>query len=146
MAGTTFAAFMLTATSSLANTEAAASTQSVDLSYRSEKKLGAYLGILGDPAPTVVGVNVAYNVAEYLRVTAGYGEITRSSGSFDSNGSLSFEESGKLSTFGLGARAMVPGWNLTPVVGVSVGYMSLSGTFTEMQGLTKSGINPYGKV
>lgn len=141
------AIFLLTATSTLAATENASSTSEVKISQRSEKKLGAYLGVLGDPAPTAIGMNLAYNLTDFLRVSAGYGEVKSSGLAYDSStGSLSMEETGKLQTFGVGARAMMPGWNLSPVVGVSVGYMSLSGAFTNVQGLTRSGINAYGTI
>jgi outer membrane autotransporter protein len=130
----------------LASTETGTST-ATETSRRSEKKLGAYLGVLGDPAPTAIGLNLAYNVADYLRASIGYGDASSKTTSCDmSSGTCASEETGKLQTFGAGLRAMMPGWSFTPVLGVSLGYMKLSGDFTNVQGLTHSGFNAYGNV
>lgn len=93
-------------------------------SNRMEHKFGFHLGLLGDPFPTLLGLNLDYNVVDWARVTAGYGSV-----SADVTG-------GKLTatTFGAGVRAMVPNWNVTPVVGLSFASVSVSASGTAVTG------------
>src|SRR5271163_964695 len=72
----------------------ATSTSELD-SNRMSNKLGAYLSILGDPSPTLLGVNMAYNLTDYLRLNGGAGRVSASIG--DTNASLT--------TIGVGAKA-----------------------------------------
>lgn len=85
-------------------------------SNRSQKKLGLHIGLLGDPFPTLIGGNVNYNVMDWVRATVGYGSVTATVGS----GELT------ASTFGAGARFMVPDWNFSPVVGISWATVSVT--------------------
>lgn len=101
-------------------------------SNRMHKKLGAYMSLLGDPSPTLVGVNAAYNVTDYMRVNAGFGHVSASLG----------DESASLTTVGAGAKFFVPGWNFTPVLGANLAYAAFSGD-TSVGGLTSTGLNPY---
>jgi hypothetical protein len=93
-------------------------------SNRMNHKFGLHLGLLGDPFPTLLGLNLDYNLIDWARVTAGYGSV-----SADVTG-------GKLTatTFGAGVRAMVPNWNVTPVVGLSFASVSVSATGTAVSG------------
>lgn len=93
-------------------------------SNRSKQKLGLNLGLLGDPFPTLVGFNVNYNVTDFVRATAGYGSVSAT------------VTGGKLtaSTFGAGARFMMPDWNLTPVVGISWATVSVTAEGTGVIG------------
>lgn len=93
-------------------------------SNRMQHKFGIHLGLLGDPFPTLLGINADYNLTDWSRVTAGYGSV-----SADVTG-------GKLTatTFGAGVRAMVPNWNVTPVVGLSFASVSVSATGTTVTG------------
>lgn len=93
-------------------------------SNRSREKLGIHIGLLGDPFPTLVGFNVDYNVMDWARVSAGYGSVSAT------------VTGGKLtaSTFGAGARFMVPDWNFTPVVGLSWATVSISAEGTIVVG------------
>lgn len=84
---------------------------------RLNKKLGAYLGILGDPHPTVIGVNVAYNVNEYLRASLGFGKISAST--IDLNDPTGFTDT-SMTTIGAAAKFLMPGWNFSP--SASLGY------------------------
>lgn len=107
-------------------------------SNRSEKKFGTYLSILGDPSPTLVGINAAYNVSDLIRLNAGLGRVSVSAEGFG------VDQSASLTTIGVGAKAMMPGWNFTPVVGLDVAYAIYSGNMgLEVNGLEKTGINPY---
>jgi hypothetical protein len=110
---------------------ASQSTFSAD-SSRTEKKIGAYLSVLGDPSPTLVGVNAAYNVTDYLRANVGFGRVSASIGDLDAS----------LTTIGIGAKAMVPGWSLTPTAGLGLSYAMFSGN-TSVGGLTGNELNPY---
>src|SRR5258708_4883069 len=58
--------------------------------------------INGDPKPPRVGFYAAYNAAEWMRFTAGYG-LTQ--------------------TYGGGIKFMVPGWNLTPIIGLNYSHL-----------------------
>lgn len=93
-------------------------------SNRSKKKLGVHVGLLGDPFPTLVGFNANYNVMDWARATVGYGSV-----SADVTG-------GKLTatTFGLGARFMVPNWSFSPVVGLSWATVSVTAEGTGVIG------------
>ena len=85
-------------------------------SARTEHKFGLHLGLLGDPFPTLLGINGDYNITDWGRLTAGYGSV-----SVDvAGGTIS------ATTFGGGIRAMVPNWNITPVLGLSVASVSVS--------------------
>jgi hypothetical protein len=91
--------------------------------HRGDRRLGAYLGILGDPHPTVVGFNVAYNVLDYLRASAGFGKVTVST--FDLNDSGIGVTESSLTTFGVAGKFLVPGWNLSPAATVGLSFVSI---------------------
>ncbi|MBY0471703.1 hypothetical protein K2X30_11105 [bacterium] len=74
-------------------------------SHRMKHKIGILAGVLGDPYPSIISGNVAYNVLDFLRVQAGYG--TGSAAGITVN------------SLGIGVRALVPDWNFSPMVGVS---------------------------
>ncbi len=97
-------------------------------SNRMKNQLGIHIGFLGDPFPTLLGGNVNYNIADMLRVSAGYGRYP--TWIF---GDLT------VSTLGAGIRVMVPDWNLSPVVGFSVASVTViseSGVFRDFFGYT----------
>ncbi len=93
---------------------------------RSLNKLGAYVGILGDPHPTLLGFNVAYNALDYMRVSAGFGQVSVSTLSLSNAGLTT--ESTSLTTLGLGTKFMMPGWNFTPTVGFGYSHISITST------------------
>lgn len=108
------------------------------LSNRMSRKLGFNLGI-GDPAPGVGGINVAYNVTDFLRVSAGYGQVSETTSlDMDMDGNITTHEA-SASAIGFGARAFVPGWNLTPTVGLHYAHISYSGDGTSVAGFSDSG-------
>ena len=102
-------------------------TSSLPNDNRTHTKFGTYLSILGDPAPTLVGINAAYNLTDFLRLHAGYGQVSVTD-SVSLNGSQFTSSTASMTTLGGGALAMVPGWNLTPVAGLSYSHVFLSGS------------------
>lgn len=92
-------------------------------SHRATRKLGI-LAALNDPVPAVWGVSIGWNVTELLRLTAGTGGF---SSDYDMGG---FVLKTRSVTYGAGARLMVPGWNLTPIVGLGWATISTEG-FTD---------------
>jgi hypothetical protein len=90
------------------------SSAKLEPSHRMQKRAGAYLGILGDPFPTLIGVNLGYNVFDFLRATAGIGQVSASTGA----------STASATTLGAGARFLVPGWSLSPSAGLSVAYLA----------------------
>lgn len=115
-------------------------------SSRSAKRLGAYLGI-GEPAPTLIGINLAYNVTDFLRASAGYGSLSvATSLSFGSDGSLTANEA-SAKTFGVGVRGLVPGWSVSPTVGLHFAHVSYSGAGgLTVGGFQESGSHIYGSL
>lgn len=77
-------------------------------SSRMNKRYGLYLGLLGDPFPTILGLNGAVHATDFLRATAGWGRITGGE-----NGAITID------TIGFGVKFLVPGNNLSPVVGLN---------------------------
>lgn len=116
-----------------------AGVSSMETSARTRNRLGSYLAI-GEPSPTLIGINLAYNITDFLRASVGYGSLTVTSGiSIDGSGTVTTSES-KASTFGLGVRGFVPGWSISPTVGLHYGHVSYSGN----PGLSVGGFNESG--
>ena len=95
-----------------------ASTETVSSSNRMLRRAGVYLGLIGDPFPTIVGVNLAYNAFDFARFTAGIGKISASIGATEASAT----------TLGATSKFFVPGWNLSPVAGLGFSYVSVSQT------------------
>jgi hypothetical protein len=83
---------------------------------RADHPLGAYATLRGDPFPALLGINAAYNVNDFLRMFVGVG--TDKSDNYQAT------------TFGVGAKLMVPKWALTPVVGLGWSADSSNGPYT----------------
>lgn len=117
--------------------ESVGKTSAAAGSVRAEKKIGTYLGI-GNPFPSILGVNAAYNITPRIRATVGYGEIeVTTSMTFSNAGVVSEKLTAK--TYGLGADYMIMEGNFTPVVGLHGGYFDVSGKGTfSVQGFEKS--------
>ncbi len=94
---------------------------------REQKKYGVYLGI-GTPYPSLLGINVGYNISSDVRVTAGYAELEATTSlSYDSSTGWQ-EEKVKASTYDLGAEYyFMKGQNWRPVAGLHMGYVDISG-------------------
>lgn len=91
---------------------------------RELRRLGAYVGILGDPHPTGIGLNIAYNVLKFMRASIGFGKVSTASVSLDGSGIAAVEES--QTTIGFATKWMMPDWNLTPAVTLGYSHVSLS--------------------
>lgn len=94
---------------------------------REQKKFGVYLGI-GTPYPSLLGINVGYNISSDVRVTAGYAELEATT-SLSYNSATGWqEEKVKASTFDLGAEYyFMKGQSWRPIAGVHMGYVDISG-------------------
>lgn len=92
-------------------------------------RLGVYAGFLGDPLPAQIGINIGLNLADYMRITAGYGTYS---------GEIS-----SLQGYALGSRAFVPDWDFSPTMGLGLGSVSFdgnaNGSTSTLQGVSKSG-------
>lgn len=81
---------------------------------RLEHRFGIYTGLLNDPFPTLIGLNLAVNVLSFLRINAGYGSISSSGVS--------------VTSLGGGAKLMIPGTTFTPVLGINYANVNVSTT------------------
>jgi hypothetical protein len=112
------------------------SVEQVQTSDRMKNRLGTYLGV-AEPAPGLLGANVAYNVTDFLKASLGFGRISITSGTAEASAT----------TVGAGVRALVPGWNVTPTAGLHYGHVFYSGTgMLAAGGFDQSGGHVYGSV
>jgi hypothetical protein len=51
-------------------------------SSRAAKRIGLSVGILSEPAPTLIGYNLSYNFSKRARLTLGYGSVSASDPNF----------------------------------------------------------------
>jgi hypothetical protein len=51
-------------------------------SSRSTKRIGLSVGILSEPAPTLIGYNLSYNISKRVRMTLGYGSVSATDPNF----------------------------------------------------------------
>lgn len=87
-------------------------------SERMDKKFGFHVGVIGEPFPSIIGVNLNYNIFDFLRVSAGYGSISTT----QSGAELS------ATTIGAGLKTFIPGWSFSPMVGLSWANVSMTVT------------------
>jgi hypothetical protein len=78
-------------------------SQEAQASFRLVDRFGVYGSFVGDPVPSILGVNLAYNLGDIARVHAGVGSLATGI----SNGM----------SYGGGAKFFVPGWSFTPFAG-----------------------------
>jgi hypothetical protein len=105
-------------------------------SHRTTKKLGSYLAV-HDPAPAIVGINLAYNLTDFLRVSAGYGQLSVGVGALEASAT----------TIGAGVTALVPGWSVSPAVGLKFASVIYSGNLgLDLGGFKESGSHVYGSL
>ncbi len=76
---------------------------------------------MNDPVPAVFGVSLGYNLFDFFRLTAGVGRFNRD---YVYNGVTLKPRS---VTYGAGGRFLMPGWNLTPLVGLSWATIATEG-------------------
>ncbi len=120
-----------------------ATSETTEASNRMKRRLGAYVGLFGDPYPTIVGINVAYNALDFLRVSGGLGQLSASS-SFGGA-----DASATATTIGAGARFFVPGWSFSPVAGLGFAYVNISqsgGMKVSVNNFDSSGAHLYGTI
>lgn len=109
------------------------------------KKVGTYLG-LGNPYPSLIGINGAYNIDKNMRAVVGYGEVeVTTSVGFGANG---FTESKvKAQTYTAGMDYLFLESSFRPVAGLRLGYFNVSGDGTfSVQGIDKSTMLIYSNV
>lgn len=100
---------------------------------RANHPLGAYFTLWGDPFPALWGVNIAYNVYDFIRLDAGLGT--------DSSSNIT------ATTFGVGAKAFVPKWTLSPVVGLNWSIDNINnGANIDIRGIRHGGNRLYGSI
>lgn len=119
----------------------AAVSGSSSMSAREDNKYGAYVAI-GRPFPQLMGLNLAYNLNDNIRLNLGHGEMSVATGlSFDGN-SMTVSEA-KLATIGLGADYFFTDWAMRPTVGAAVSQNQYSG---EKGGLSINGVGASGTL
>lgn len=101
-------------------------------SIRSQRPLGFHWGVLSDPFPTIAGMNMIFNVTDFVRVTAGAG-LSRWQAYLATPepfllGSLEYNVTSL--TGGTGVKIFVPSWNLSPNVGLNFSFIPGFGTGT----------------
>ena len=100
---------------------------------RADHPLGAYVSMWGDPFPALWGANIAYNVNDFIRLNAGLG--TESTSNITAT------------TFGIGGKLFVPGWALSPMLGVGWSADSVNaGQPVDIRGITRGGNRVYGTL
>ena len=89
-------------------------------SSRAAKRIGLSVGILSEPAPTLIGYNLSYNLGSRFRMTVGYGSVTATDPNFTVD----------VKTYGLDVKTFVTQSNVAPFVGASVSRVigSVSGS------------------
>lgn len=97
-------------------------TAADDADARSAHKFGFYFSLLGDPFPNLWGINLAYDLTNFMRINAGYGSTSASVTSGLSTATIT------LMTLGGGVKFFVPHWNFSPVVGMNYTNATVSVT------------------
>ncbi len=100
-------------------------------SARMSRRLGFGVGV-ADPYPGILGLNAAFNVIDMVRVDVGYAEVSVLGAS--------------ATTLGIGGKAFVPGWNLSPIAGLHFAHVSYSGDGLTVNGFNESGGHVYGSI
>lgn len=109
-------------------TAAHAASEEGEISTRAgnpEKKYGLYLGI-GNPYPTLIGVNAAYNISPNLRASLGYGQIDVTSSMNVSGGTVT-SSTVSAKTYGAGVEYLFLETHFRPITGLHAGYLQVSG-------------------
>lgn len=109
-------------------------TWAICATSRGVRHFGVSVSALGDPHPSLVGINLNYNLGSLFRISAGYGVI----------GQLSQPMSA--TSVGGALKMFVPGWNLSPFLGLGYTHFTLSGELSSILGVTgfnSSGDYPY---
>ncbi len=97
--------------------------------HRMERQFGLVLGLISDPFISEFGFSADYNVAHSLRLTGSLGflyipnsaQATYVNGTETSSGGATLAGT----SFGFGVKALVPGWEFSPVIGLNLAQTSL---------------------
>lgn len=74
----------------------------VSAGTRESKKIGLYLGVVSEPYPSILSLNIAYNLLDHLRLNAGAGTLIFGS------------------SYGIGAKYLFsPASSFSPILGLS---------------------------
>jgi hypothetical protein len=125
---------------------AAAADEGVSsLKQEPHKTYGGYASI-GNPYPTLFGINGAYNVTPDLRASIGYGEIeVTTSYQFTSAGVE--QKKVKAQTYAVGAEYLFLSWPVRPLAGLHLGYFNVSGDGDfSLNGFKKSTTHLYSNL
>lgn len=110
---------------------------------RDQKHYGVYLG-LGTPYPSLLGINVGYNISD-LRITAGYAELETTTSLSYNNSTGWTEEKAKAASYDAGVEYYFKhGQSWRPVAGVHVGFVDISGKGgISVDGFKKDTVHAY---
>jgi hypothetical protein len=94
---------------------------------REEHKFGIYGSLLGDPYLSLTGINLAYNLTSFMRLTAGYGQASVTGITLDA---LTTPTTITVTSIGGGLKLFLPHSSFSPVAGFnySSATVSISGT------------------
>lgn len=109
------------------------SARAGDEDSRTSHRFGIYGSVLGDPFPSLFGINLAYNFTNFFRVNLGYGSVSASSGTTTLTAT----------SIGAGAKLFIPHWSFSPVVGFNYTNVAISASGT-VSGLSVNGISVSG--
>lgn len=93
-------------------------TPEASASSRATKKIGLSVGILTEPFPSVIGYNLSYNLAKFLRLGVGYGNISLTSTAYTVD----------VTTIAFDVKGFLLDWNFAPFL--NLGYTNVSGTIS----------------
>jgi hypothetical protein len=99
-------------------------------SNRQSNKMGITTGF-GSPFPSLLGWNFNYHVTDFLKATAGYGQIKVTA----------MDAEASVTTIGGGVDAYVPGWSFSPTLGLHASKVNVTkseGAEITVQGVEES--------
>jgi hypothetical protein len=89
-------------------------TPDAEASARATKKIGIGFGLVTEPFPSLIGFTGSFNLANFLRLTAGYGSV--------SDDSLGLS----VTTVAIDAKIFPVDWNFAPFF--DIGFVNVSGS------------------
>ncbi len=96
---------------------------------RGKSRFGLAMGILSDPAPSIIAYQAKLNLTEWLQIHVGYGSIT-ATGSGSTVDGVASSGSGTVTTMGAGAKIfLLSGGNFSPYVGGGYSLINATGDF-----------------
>lgn len=124
---------------------AATNTSSMGRPVREDKKWGVMVGI-GSPYPSILGLTVAHNLSNDVRLSFGYGEVEMTTG-FSFSGNSIATQTVKGTTYDIGADYLFMQNSFRPLIGLHAAYFDISGEGDlNLMGFTKSGAYAYSNI